>query len=875
MLFMLSSAALSQNRWWTQTSGVNSSLQSVYFVNNNTGWAVGQYYTILKTTNAGVDWLIQQQLISTEYYGLNSVYFIDENTGWTAGSGRIQKTTNGGINWIGQSGPSGFWYFSVYFSDADFGWIAGGEGVILSTTNGGANWIRQSSGTDAWLASVHFKSRDKGWVAGKDEILNTTNGGANWTGQIIGGFITELMSVFFIDVNTGWIVGHDYFQTYYKALKTTNGGTNWINQQGISYNDLNSVYFINDSIGWIAGYREILKTTNGGINWVKQLDNPNKNLKSIFAIGSDSVWAVGDSGKIVTSIRLQYHNDVGLTSIFAPARDSVIYTDCSGTGGILPKFNVKNFGTNNQNSFFDVHCQIKLGNNIVYSSTKQDTIDSGQIHTVEFDYFSFLQSVDFENSNYKVKAWTSLPSDNDFYNDTVESKFTVSNPNYGYTEEGGYYFLNSSDGANCIPDQPVYSWEDTTGSTSLIVDGQPVIPYTEYNGIDFCGSIRLPDVLPDGRKFKFFGTCYDTVIIANNGIIGFGNASLDRMNTPSNVAIPSVNAPHPAIFPFWYRVNFLDPEITGRNLKYKLTDDKFIITYDRVPLYNAIMDNNDYVTYQVILQTGLDCGSENGKIKVQFNYDNCGSTFLNNYYNGNLNAMTVGIQNAAGDIAIQYRRSEANHIVTVPGPLFGSPLAIDFAPINSVLPVELESFTSSVYENNVSLQWRVTLEINNSGFDIERSNIINDVSGDWMKIGNIAGKRTTATAQQYSFADKDLSSGKYKYRLKQIDFNGSCKYYDLQNEVVIGVPVKFNLSQNYPNPFNPATKIKFEIPVDSKVILKIYDNTGRELKTLMNEYKTAGYYAIDFSANNLSSGVYFYRMTAGEFTAAKKLVVLK
>ena len=89
------------------------------------------------------------------------------------------------------------------------------------------------------------------------------------------------------------------------------------------------------------------------------------------------------------------------------------------------------------------------------------------------------------------------------------------------------------------------------------------------------------------------------------------------------------------------------------------------------------------------------------------------------------------------------------------------------------------------------------------------------------------------------------------------------------------VPVKYELAQNYPNPFNPITRIKYSVPKQSFVIIKIFDILGREVKTLVNEIRTAGSYEVDFNASYLASGVYFYRMESGDFTDVKKLVLLK
>lgn len=190
------------------------------------------------------------------------------------------------------------------------------------------------------------------------------------------------------------------------------------------------------------------------------------------------------------------------------------------------------------------------------------------------------------------------------------------------------------------------------------------------------------------------------------------------------------------------------------------------------------------------------------------------------------------------------------------------------------LPVELSSFVSSVNRNNVTLSWSTVNEQNNKGFSIERAKAETELQ--WSEVKFISGAGTSANPVNYSFEDKNLTTSKYKYRLKQVDFNGNYKYYDLQNEVEVGVPSKFELSQNYPNPFNPTTKINFALPLDSKVLLKVYDITGREISTLVNgELKNAGYYSVDFNASGFASGLYIYRIQTDKESVSKKMVLVK
>ncbi len=197
------------------------------------------------------------------------------------------------------------------------------------------------------------------------------------------------------------------------------------------------------------------------------------------------------------------------------------------------------------------------------------------------------------------------------------------------------------------------------------------------------------------------------------------------------------------------------------------------------------------------------------------------------------------------------------------------------------LPVELSSFTASCSNNNVELKWETATELNNYGFDIERSSVISNKSSiAWEKIGFVNGHGNSNSIKNYSYSDKTLTtSGKYLYRLKQLDNDGAFKYSQ-DVEVNFVSTASFNLSQNYPNPFNPSTTIKYSIPsvgtsLMKFVQLKIYDILGNTVATLVNENKPAGSYEAKFNASQLPSGIYFYKLKAGSFTETKKMMVVK
>jgi hypothetical protein len=90
-----------------------------------------------------------------------------------------------------------------------------------------------------------------------------------------------------------------------------------------------------------------------------------------------------------------------------------------------------------------------------------------------------------------------------------------------------------------------------------------------------------------------------------------------------------------------------------------------------------------------------------------------------------------------------------------------------------------------------------------------------------------------------------------------------------------GIPTEFGLSQNYPNPFNPSTMISYQVPVASMVQISVFNSIGERVGTLVNEVKEPGYYEVTWNASAMPSGVYFFRINAGEFTAVKKMMLTK
>ncbi len=203
---------------------------------------------------------------------------------------------------------------------------------------------------------------------------------------------------------------------------------------------------------------------------------------------------------------------------------------------------------------------------------------------------------------------------------------------------------------------------------------------------------------------------------------------------------------------------------------------------------------------------------------------------------------------------------------------------------SSPLPVELVSVSTAVKQNNVELHWKTATELSSHGFEIERKQIplnpplqgeSREAAEGFRKIGFVEGAGNSNAPKEYSFADAKVTNGKYEYRLKLVDRDGSFKYSQSVEAEVKFVPSVFSLSQNYPNPFNPSTAITYQLPKNSHVSLKVYDILGKEVVTLVDEVKEAGSYNVQFNAQNIASGVYFYRMVAGDIVQMKEMMLIK
>ena len=319
--------------------------------------------------------------------------------------------------------------------------------------------------------------------------------------------------------------------------------------------------------------------------------------------------------------------------------------------------------------------------------------------------------------------------------------------------------------------------------------------------------------------------------------------------------------------------NQIDGQDKANSIGFYLTNTSFGYGNYNVSatLSNSTIKNNVYGVY---LESNLGntltlIANDNNQILT--NTNQVYTDFVPVIYGG---AGTVGT--VAADMRFNWWGSDASPASSITGPSAGSVLYEPWS--NVALPVELSSFTSNVNGRNVSLIWETKTEKNSDKFIIEKMN--SSIGSSWVNVGSVKAAVLSNSPKQYSFTDKNLQAGKYQYRLKMIDNDGSFEYSKIVETEVVS-PKIFELSQNYPNPFNPTTKIDYQIPVDAKVILEVYNIAGQKVSELVNQEQSAGYYTVDFGASKLSSGVYIYRIVANDkatgnnFSSIKKMMLLK
>ncbi len=258
-------------RTWKFDSGLTSPsgratsfhLNGVWFVNERTGFIVGDGFQILRTRDGGEHW---HRISSGRVWAhLRDLQFVDDQYGWAIGSGGMVRTEDGGETWRGPlkldpdaKKPQDAAGQAVSFVDRYRGWLVGRHGLIRYSNDGGESWVVQEApeSEKPHLWGVDFVNYNEGWAVGEGgTILHTADGGKSWERQN-SSVLDTLMDVAFIDRKRGWVVGFERTGGTAVVLWTTDGGTAWSTQARVGSEEIRSIFVLDERHAWAVGRQQ-------------------------------------------------------------------------------------------------------------------------------------------------------------------------------------------------------------------------------------------------------------------------------------------------------------------------------------------------------------------------------------------------------------------------------------------------------------------------------------------------------------------------------------------------------------------------------------------------------------------------------------------
>lgn len=757
---------------------------------------------------------------------LLSIFFPNVNTGYIVGDlGIFSKTTNGGSTWINQNITPNVQLNSVFFTDVNTGYTCSTDGYIMKTINGGMNWIRQGYTGNGYFNSLYFINSNTGYAVGSEgKIIKTTNGGTNWLFMHSCTDIA-LNAVYFPSTDVGYAVG-GILNLQGIIVKTTNSGTTWFNLLN-SGKVLRTIYFINNSTGVTVGGdfergNVMLKTTNGGENWVEEFSSLNYGtLNGVYFVNELIGYCSGTSGIMKTTNGgqnwfTQYTVSYPFLNSLFMLNESIGYA--VGSNGFILK--TTNGGYKPYDTATSNYYPLAVGDFWVYENWYYQ---SGEYHNVGITQSRIITDTVLHNG-HKYYIFDQSPSMCGQLHeleriDSLTMNVYWFNPQTGEEElyDSLYSKLNNTymGKRNCMSDYPIICYD-----TSLIA---------------------LFSSTVNSKKFDTDGLMFSEYTLAKN--FGFVSYYCTEGNS-------------------W-----------GRNLRGCLING---ILYGDTTMYYQISgqvtyhDNNQPVPTGYVKALMYD--------KVTENIITLDSARINN-----------------GLYILIHVRQDSLYIMA-----YGDDEQLDFVPTYYDSTIHWQGAralypTSNLTNINISV-----FRINNPGSRYYISGSIFSVNNSFTnEIDNaIIYAKSGNDFKNYSMSDANgfytvdsLPTGSYELIADRIGYYSDSKFLVLNNNMNMVnfylkkfagfsgqsffIPNSIKLEQNYPNPFNPVTSIKFDIPKTAYVTLVIYDLLGREVIRLIDQQMKPGSYKADWDASNLSSGVYFYKLVTGDFTATKKMALIK
>lgn len=810
--------------------------------------AMGTVYSsdmVFKTAAPPEGWVLQSSGTTTT--ALRGVSFADANTGNVTGAnGTILRTTDGGSNWSTQTSGTVQTLRGVSLLNASTGIAVGTAGTILRTTNGGTNWVPQVSGTTGFLRAVQFANANDGIAAGDiGTIVRTTNGGTTWGVQTSSSTVA-LFGVSIVDAGVAMAVGETG-----TILRTTDGGATWPAQTSGTGLNLFGVSFVDASRGWVVGQGgTLLRTTDGGATWASQTSGTTVNLFGVAFADPNNGVAVGDTGVILRTGNggtTWVRESSGTTSCLVGVTYVAPFTWCTvGNYGVILRSGEKS----SWQASLTVSDACGGSGTISYGLAPGAT-DALNVSLGEAELPPPPPTGVFD-ACFALPVSPSIPSFKDYRSDTSGAATWRMRFQPGLC---GYPVTFTWD-SSALPVGSFTLKDEFTG-TLVNVDMRKTGRYTLTNS-------GIASLLIDYTQ----EICRDVTVRS-----GWNILSVPTTPNDSSVAtlFPGATTQAYSYNNAYVAATHLRPG-RGYWLKFAAGNTFAVCGKPVRPLnvqvsagWNIIGGFDEPVTTAAITTTPAGIigsnfyGYESG-YHVPATLETGKGYWVRATQAGVLNlwspmtkaeGVIAAVDPAWVRVMVRDAAGSEGFLYLASGDLKNRKPDLPPVPPEGIFDVR---FAGDRYVESGGTQHEVVLSSAKYPLLIQAT--------------NLQGAKLTITDGEDGVLVKGgLEEGKVA------TIAGAVR--GLKIGVGENLPATFDLSQNFPNPFNPATMIRYQLPVASSVRLVVYDLLGREVAELVNAEQEAGYYEVQFRADQLASGVYLYRMEAGPYTAVKKVVVMK
>jgi photosystem II stability/assembly factor-like uncharacterized protein len=909
----------------TVSTSLSAGFYGIHSPNGVDVWAVGEAGVVYHSLDGGEEWTtwsLGTETLLSVHTMLNRVWAVGE-------AGTYYVSTNGGADWSSQVLAGGETLRTVHFLDLSNGLIAGDNGMILRTTDGGTTWNTQTSGTTETLYDLAFADLTTGYASGSaGTLLATVDGGVTWT--VAASFAGE-KDIYAVAVNGPllFVGGADGF-----ASKSTDGGTTWstVNLETDTRTDVMDISAVTpDLVSFLGAGGAIRRSTNGGISFEWGIHPLLASLSACFFYDDQLGWACADrnaalirttDGGITWTLpqgstetrtwsqRLSATSSIGNTLVVNPWNKDRVYValgrfiymsgdrgetwsqtaTISQTSGSTHSFFISPKDTNTWVVAFTGggdHVRRSSDRGVTWTSTltrnftsygmplerhpnKPDTLLFAADGTGGSGENGVVYLSDDFGLTWDTLAQTTFRSPCDIV--IVPDTSKVIYIGDGVTGSGsGKMWRSKNDGLSWELIYSVSGSEIPTISTSRLRTteayatawGSGGVMRTQNLGLAWdqiatTGSTWGTDVAKDDPNVVVYGS-YGTgdAYISTDGGESFEVTS----NNGSNYA-----------YLVYDRSRFFAQQSGG---VYKL-----VTTYT-VPTTNA----------EALVLLSPDGGEEwevGREEEIRWTSSNIGTVTIEVKVGSGAGWEVVAPDVPAGDgqyvWTVPNTPSEEAWIRVSDGS-DGSPMDSSSGPFSitvAAVTVEPESLAFGgvmVGETVVD-----TLRLTNNGTATLVVTSVTAGSGVFVP-GRTSFTIGAGESDTLSVGFSPLSVTEYRDTLvlttnvpggdREVILTGTGESpvsVEAEGELV---PREYVLEQNYPNPFNPETEIRYGVPGEGHVRLKVYTMLGEEVETLVDEVQGAGWYRVKFGSGELSSGLYLYRLEAGGYVSTRKMLLLK